>query len=265
MNIEENTTIQKFLEHNLSAKDTDAFLKRMEDDLRFRESVLFEKQLWETQNENHWSFIERVDPTLLKEYEQLFRSKETDSLKKAIEQARVNYHTSSAKSDKKWILYLAAAVVAILITVSVLMPGKLSSEELYTSYYDITDVPSLVSRGVGDSDEIIKAQELFEAKKYDEALKIFDQQLPFVSQNVATLLVYKGLAEMELNKYDEAIHTFDLLSNTDYIDASKGLWYKSLLLLKLNRQEEAKVVLLKIGEEPSNYRYKQAQDLLKQL
>lgn len=44
-----------------------------------------------------------------------------------------------------------------------------------------------------------------------------------------------------------------------------GLWYKALLYLKAGETENAKIVLLQIQESSSNYKYKEAKELLEKL
>jgi len=266
MSIEEDDKIIAFLEHRLSEEETKVLLERMESDIRFRESVLLEKQLWETQNEDSWSYVDKIDQSLLREYEVLFRSEDTITLKEAIKEASAQYHYQDKKpKSRKWISYLSAAVVLVFISISIFFKQGSTSEELYASYYDLNEIPSLVSRSNAGRSLLIEAQEFFEGKEYEKALAIFNEELPSVSENKGTLMIYKGVSEMELGKSKEAMITFESLSKTNLLDASKGLWYKALLLLKLNKPEEAKDVLNVIVKSSGNYKYKEAQELLAEL
>ncbi|MEP0265963.1 hypothetical protein [Dokdonia sp.] len=262
---EENKHIESYLLGHLSTEEVALVEKRMSEDIRFRESVLIHKQLFESLSENNWSSAKNVDPKRLQEYEALYRDKETAQLKKAIAEAQSNYKKSTSNNKRPWLYYLSAALVAILITIAVLMPQQQTPQELYVAYYTVSDIPSLASRGTEEDTSLVDAEQYFEAGNYENALAILTPKVASVVHNKASVLLYKGISEMELGRSQNAEATFDQLIRSDLMDASMGLWYKALLFLKIEDKEKAKMTLLQIQKSSSNYKYKEAQALLEKL
>lgn len=262
---EENKYIEDYLLGKLSQEDEVVLQQRMSDDVRFRESVLLQQQLLESLSENTWSYAKNVDEKHVKEYEELYSNKETIQLKQVIKQAQNDYKNGASKNKRPWLYYLSAALIAILITIITLMPQEKSSQELYVDYYNTSDIPSLVSRGGGEDASLMDASRYFEEGNYNEALKILILKSSTDLKNRASILLYKGISEMELGQFDNAHASFDQLRNSDLIDAPMGTWYKALLYLKMNDSEKAKVLLTQISASSSNYKYKEAKELLEKL
>lgn len=265
MTEEENILIENYLLGNLTSEEVFDVEKRMLLDDRFRESVLLQKQLFETQNETEWSFAEKVDTTLVQEYEQLLKSEETIALKSAIEEASNSYQLPQKKKSKSIVIYLSAAVIALLICMTIFMTSTIDSQEIYAAYYNIDDLPSFVTRNTTKNEALIDAQSYFENKEYDKALPLWNEQLPLIQKNKANVMIYKGLTEIELGISDEAFNTFTKLTQTDLVDASKGYWYIALLHFKLDKPEEGKKVLEHILRSKDNYNYKEAKEILEKL
>lgn len=261
---EENTYIEDYLLGRLSQEEEVAVQKRMSDDIRFRESVLLQQQLLESLSENTWSTVKNVDEKRLKEYEELYKSEEITQLKQVIKQSENDYKKSTSKNKRPWLYYLSAALIAILITIAILIPKEQNPQELYVDYYDTSDIPSLASRGSGEDASLIDAEGYFEEGNYSEALKILIPKTSTNTKSKANVLLYKGISEMELEQFDNAHATFDQLRNSDLIDAPMGTWYKALLYLKMNDSENAKELLMQISAS-SNYKYKEAKELLEKL
>lgn len=262
---EENTYIENYLLGKLPKEEEVSVQKRMSDDIRFRESVLLQKQLLESLSESSWSYAEHVDVERLKEYEELYKSENSVQLKKAIVQAQNNYKNSVPKNKRPWVYYLSAAIIAILIGIAVLMPKQQNSQELYVDYYEISDIPSLVTRGGTEDTPLIDAERYFEERNYNEVLSILTPKVATATKNKASILLYKGISEMELNQFEKAHATFDELSTSDLIDAPMGIWYKALLYLKMDDSEKAKGLLQQITTSSTNYKYTQAKELLEKL
>lgn len=268
MNLEEeNNLIEAYLDGRLTLPDREAFERRMIDDEGFRESVLLQKQLSQALNEKDWSFAEKVDQDRLKSYETEFRRQETKDLAATLKKINVDYQSQESKRKRNfgpWLLYLSAAIIAVLIAVNGLLPSTYTPEELYANYYDSQELPSLVVRGENQS-ELAQAQLFFEKGDYLSALPVIEEQLVHESGQKATLYVYKGIAEMELNQYTSAAQTFETLSTSELLDASKGLWYAAILELKQGRIFETKKALERVIASPTNYKFKEAKNLLDEL
>jgi len=261
MNINEDILIERYLNKTLSIEEEEIVLGRIKNDATFKEKVLFEKQLFDTFDEEKWSFIENTKAQEVKEYSELFK-KET-RLKQVLEEAKTNYNTPKKKTNYNWYLY-AAAMIVLLIIVAPIINTSPSSSELYASYINTTELPSLSIRGNKNEDLRTKAQHLFEQKKYNEALSIFNNELDLSKKQTATVYLYMGIAQMELNQFEKAAHTFEALINSGLMDAPKGNWYKALLYLKMEKAEDSKVILNIISSKKL-YNHQKADDLLKEI
>lgn len=262
---EENKYIEDYLLGRLSQEDEVALQQKMSDDVRFRESVLLQQQLLESLSENTWSYAKNVDEKHLKEYEELYKSEETIQFKNTIKEVQNEYKNNTSKNKRPWLYYLSAALIAMLITIITLMPQEKSSQELYVDYFELSDIPSLVSRGNGEDASLIDAERYFEDGNYNEALNILIPKASTDTKSKASILLYKGISEMELEQFDNAHATFDQLSNSNLIDAPMGTWYKALLYLKMNNPEKAKELLTQISDSSSHYKYKEAKEILEKI
>jgi len=127
---EESTYIASYLLGYLSKEEVVRLEKRMSEDIRFRESVLLQKQLHASLDENDWSYAKNVAPEKIQEYETLFKSKETAQLKEAILQAQSDYKNKASKKKRPWLYYLSAAIIAVIITISILLPKDQTPQDL---------------------------------------------------------------------------------------------------------------------------------------
>ncbi|WP_299207516.1 hypothetical protein [uncultured Dokdonia sp.] len=262
---EESNIIEAYFLGSLPKEDVIRLEKRMSEDIRFRESVLLHKQLFESLSENDWSYAKNVDTKRLKEYEQLYKDKETLQLKETLKIANSAYQKKNSKNTKSLLFYLSAALIAIIITVGVLLPKQQTPQELYVDYYTVSDIPSLVSRGGVEETSLIDAERYFEEGNFNKVLDILTSEMTSTIQTNASVLLYKGISEMELKQYENAHTTFDQLIESDLIDAPMGLWYKALLYLKIGDKANAKAVLLQMNTTSSNYKRKETKELLEAL
>lgn len=146
MNLEDDILIERFLRNELSKKEEESFLERMDSDALFQEQVLLEKQLFESLNDDSWSFLEE-NTDEVKEYETILRSAEAQKIKEAISQVQKEHSTSTKKPQKKkWFMYSAAAAIALFFMINI-YNVKDSNQELFSFYLQETDLLALVNRG----------------------------------------------------------------------------------------------------------------------
>lgn len=262
MNLEEHILIEKFLKGKLSEDEQKAFSAKREADLAFNEKVDFEETLYNSLNDDNWSFLKKPESDELDEYITLFKSDETTKLKSVLQEVNATYQNTTKKKSKIWIIYASAAVVTLLICFLVLFNKSSSHLELYASYLDTSEMPSLVSRG--DESGIIRAQHFFEKGMYAEALPLFNDSITESDQPKSILSLYVGISQMELDQYEDAEKTFDMLIASNTLNASKGYWYKALLYLKANEIDKT-ITLLRMISSESLYNYQKANELLKEL
>ncbi|WP_108808893.1 hypothetical protein [Aquimarina spinulae] len=265
MSIDEQILIQDFLNNKLTEKERDLVLSRMESDKDFLEKVNFEKQLILNLNDSEWSISSNTNYSEIDEYEVLFRSESTQTLKDTLHIVNSEYQLQQKKRNQSWLLYTGIAVILVIIGLTLFSPFKTSPNKLYAYYLDLSELPSLVDRGNSEQKLLIKAQKLFEAKEYEQSLDILEEELSNAQENRATIYLYTGISQMELRQFDKAEISFNTLIENKFIDSPKGKWYKALLFLKKNDISKAKNILLQITESSSNYKFKEASELLSKL
>lgn len=260
--MEDEILIDNYLKGELSKDEEKAFLERLESDIAFNEKFQLEKQLFDALNEDSWSFTKKRNKELEK-YKTLLESEDIKALKDTLKSTTASFNTSDQNNKSRRIYYyLAAASVVVFLGFQFFFNQNVSNQDLYNDYVGLSDLPSFVSRN-DEANTLSEAQNLFEAKKYDEALTIFQSQ-PDDVENKSNVLIYQGIAQTKLGRYKEAEDTFNSLINSDLLDANKGYWYKALLYLKQSRVEDTKEILNRIVSE-NLFNKKKAQDLLSEL
>lgn len=264
MSLEEDILIERFLKNELSETEKNKVLESINSDALFREKVLFEQQLFDTLDENSWSFAKNVDTSKVKEFENLFKSEEIIYIKKTIAKANENFKKKKKNRFKKWQIYSSAAIVALLISVYALKPQNLSTNEIYTKFINSKEIPSIINRGnEKDFKKLVKGQRYFENKEYSKSAALFSSELKN-NLNNSNVYILLALSQIEIDDFKNAEITLDSLLNSNLIDAQKSYWYKSLLYIKSNQIEKARNTL-SILIKNSYYKNKQAIKLLEEI
>ncbi len=107
-----------------------------------------------------------------------------------------------------------------------------------------------------------QALRLYEQKRYDQAIVLFDELIQTESrvEERYTWLFYKGNAQLAQGQLEKAIDTFDYLP-ADHPLYEDSRWYMALALLQLDRQEEAREVLKEVS--PQHEKHKEARKWIK--
>ena len=261
MIMEDDILIDNYLKGVLSKDEEQSFLARLESDIEFNKKFNLEKQLFEALDDRSWSFVAN-QTTETEAYKKVLEGDDLQNLKKTLSEVNLQLNSSPKNKNRNLFYYLAAASIVVLLGFQLFFNQGISHQDLYNDYIALDDLPSFVSRG-GDENQLIKAQELFEDRKYEDALVIFKSQIDLAGRG-GDLVIYKGISELELKKYNEAEETFNTLINSNLLDAEKGYWYKALLFLKQDRVEDLKQVLNKIISS-NLYNKVKAETLLKEL
>ncbi|MCB0839710.1 MAG: tetratricopeptide repeat protein, partial [Bacteroidetes bacterium] len=181
-----------------------------------------------------------------------------------IEQLNQQFSQTQSTSRRYTYVYLAAAVLAILIAVIwFLQPDqKYTPEELVAEFFVPRFAPDIAGQGE-DAEQILRmAHSRFNQRSFDEAINLYKEVLSSDSLN-ATLRVeaqfYLGQSLMKQDDFDEALHYLNRITDGPY--SQLGQWYTALSYLALNRTEEARVILEKIAQNPTHDQYKDAGSL----
>lgn len=259
--MEDDILIDNYFKGLLSEDEKKSFLERLSTDALFYEKFELEGQLINSLSDDGWD-LSKVPNEEVKAYSDLLKKEELLKLKRTLSDVNSKFNEKKSNSTRKLLYYSVAACIIALLGLQLFFNQNISNQELYYDNIGLNDLPSFISRS-DESNPLVNAQELFENKKYEEALLIFKYEVG--SKDVsANVLIYKGIAETELGQYNDAQETFDSLLNSNLLDAQKGYWYKALLYIKQNRVEESKVILSKIVSQEL-YKNNEAQKLLKQL
>lgn len=260
--MEDEILIDNYLKGELSEDEEKVFLERLESDIALNKKFQFEKQLFDALNEDSWSFTkERNKET--EAYKNLLDSEDIKALKDTLKSTTTSYNSPNhSNKGKRFFYYLAAASVVVFLGFQFFLNQNVSNQDLYDDYIGLSDLPSFVSRN-DEANTLYQAQRLFEDKKFEEALIVF-QSSSGNQEYKGNIFIYQGIAQTELGRYNEAEKTFNSLINSDLLDSNKGYWYKALLYLKQNRVDGAKEILNIIVSE-NLFNKKKAQDLLNEL
>lgn len=120
---------------------------------------------------------------------------------------------------------------------------------------------STLVRGESGSAPLETALDLYNNKKYTEALAFFEEASKS-TDDLATTAYYQGLTHLYIGNYQEATGflTADVIKQSRY--AQQARWASALATLKLNNRDKARTVLTLIVQDPTHYKYDNAVELL---
>ena len=162
----------------------------------------------------------------------------------------------------KRLLPIAAMLVIFFGVYNFFIGNKLTTSQVYESYFETYDGPSTLRTAEGI--ELIEwetASKLYSEKKYSDALSHFTKAEGQVPQYL--LHYYRAMCDLNLDApyYQRAINKLDLVLETDNDFHEQALWYKALALLNTERKREAFDVL-KLLVERNGYKAAQAEKIL---
>ncbi|WP_435681361.1 tetratricopeptide repeat protein [Nonlabens sp.] len=242
----DNILLEKFFKDQLNDNEKDLFEKRKLDP-EFMEQLVLEKQLYDTFNDNSWSFANSVDKAIVEDYQESFESEDIQKLKNtldSISSGNTTYHF-----NWKPLLFAAAAIVVIILSISGFNNDSSNADDLYAAYFDKNEVIYSVVRSSENETTFNKASELYLNGDYKLALPLINETITNFENDLPTLLIMKGISLTELGSYEQAAVVYDELIESNYIDSQKGYWYKGLLILKKGEVEKALVIFNKIKNE----------------
>lgn len=248
MDNQDNITISKYINGELTGAELVAFEKLLQEDEALKHEINFHKIVDETLTEDYQT-INGIDEGERLEFEGIL-SKVMNG-KEMVEEL-----ADKPISIVRKILPFAALAAAVALLLF-LVPGLQNSnsafaDDFYKPYTYQAD-PTL-----GDVNEGIKA---YQDKDYKTALDIISENL----DGDLKLLLLKGNAEYNLTKYDEAILSFEEVKEKTGNQSFKNYanWYLALTYLKKENKNQATKLLKQLSED-SDY-YAQSKVLLKKL
>ncbi|MDH7446935.1 tetratricopeptide repeat protein [Aquimarina sp. 2201CG14-23] len=257
--------IDDYLNDMMSDSEKQAFEERLRTDAVLAKELKLQKDMLTIYEDKEWlegnkEALQTDKATKLKSF---FESDEAVDLKATIKDVVIE-NRSVSLNKSYWYMGIAASI-AILFTISLFVFKSDDYDELYAEYIQTDEIPSLVTRGEETNKLLENAQLLFEDKKYQKATESFEAYHKSETLVEPLSYIYYGIALTELSEFDQALKQFDKLSNSNTLQSKKANWYKALVFLKQKNKSELKKVLQTITGDKSNYKYKEAQELLKKI
>lgn len=158
---------------------------------------------------------------------------------------------------------LATSLAAILILALLLPPfwqTIYTQNDLYAEYATKhRTAPAFVTRG-GIENLLLQAENAFTQGQYAQAIQAFDAYVVQQPTQKTDILLWRGLAHLELEQFADALRDFTELSQSDTALKFEGMWYGAMVHLKQGDVEASKKQLVHI-KKGADY-YEDAQDLL---
>lgn len=257
--------IEAYLSGNMSTEDTKQFELEIASQPELKEEVALYKSLNHHLTGTYDDDDSPSSTAYKKEIESYIQSDEGEAIKKKLLKVKEDYNTTSEKEKPKShsLYYILSAAAAVILLFGVLFTGN-SNESLYTDYYQASDLPSFTNRS-DQASLLSKGSTAFKEGNLDTSLTSFQEYISTGKEVDPLVYVYTGLIYSEKENLEKAIEQFGFLENAQGLDRSRALWYKALTYLKFDKVAEAKIMLTSILEDPSNYNYKEAKELLEKL
>lgn len=258
--------IASYINNEMNEAEKTAFEALLKDDNELASFVETCASLDSVYNENTWNIKSNASVAEVKALANEFRSDDVITLSETIRNIQKQDNSSTTKKNKKTYFYLISSAVTIAAVMTLFyftFMQYLTGSEAFEEYHNWNTLPSFVEKGDVE-DTPAKAEGLFEAGKYQEALAIFIENAKSTTYD-PNIHLYIGVCYVELENYPKAMQTFDELLNSNTLDNHKGYWYKALTYLKQNDAENAKKILQTLVQDANNYNYEKAKELLKKL
>lgn len=193
------------------------------------------------------------------------KSEEAQVLEQKLREGQKGYEE---KTNSRYTAYkYAAAIVAFIVVLGAWMlffRDVDTPKTLYTEYYRTADLPSFVKRNDAE-DMIFPIVNHFKNENYTKTLTAFAKYKETVITVDTTLYLYVGMSHLALEEDEKALTSFDLVVNSGLLDHSKGLWFKALAYLKMENRVNTRKILNEIVENPANFKFREAKELLEKL
>ena len=163
----------------------------------------------------------------------------------------------------KWITAISAVLVVAFIYSQFF--ATLSLPTLYDQQVNWNELPSFTTKSGSRNNPLIELEKAFQAQNYKQTITLSQGILDTVSTPNTSVLLYMGAAQLELDQYAQALASFNKVSRSESLDAHMGYWYTAMVFLKQGNKNQAIRALKRVESDSTNYKYKQALELLEQL
>lgn len=166
-------------------------------------------------------------------------------------------------NTRKW-WYAAAsllALVAVSATLYLQTNRNLSTDSLFSQYYNSENIVDITRGDENIVDAVIK----FQQKDYSTASVMFKKILDKDESNIAVWFYY-GISNIETQNYQNSIKAFNTIINqNDNLYLEHAEWYLGLCYLKNNQKDKAMDQFVAIASNPENFHHQEAKNILEKL
>jgi predicted Zn-dependent protease len=177
----------------------------------------------------------------------------TPELKAILQPLTKQYFQQKQQSAKvfgmKRSLYMLAAAASVALILFLAIPGVSADN------YPVDDMSGAIVRG--NEDEMAKAAQLFNNKKYAEAANAF-LQLKAKNPNDATINYHLGISLVKQQRDGEALPLFEELAKGESVYQDDANFFAALSAYHLQQNDKAKQYAQAVRKESKFYKYARA-------
>ena len=215
--MEDYEYISDYFNRSLSAEEMKQFDQKIQEDPVFAEEVAF-----------YCSSLSVIKDELSEEKKKRFR--EIYNAEEAPKQNK-----TPVIFMRRWLKLAAAAAVVIIVIAGWFWWSQPTAMELADKYINENFSELPVTMGNGDS--LQKGKDLYNDKKFAEALEQFETILRADTGNMEAKK-YAGIISLKLRQYDKALEYFIRMENNTKLEVNPGKFYHALVLLERNQDND---------------------------
>lgn len=138
------------------------------------------------------------------------------------------------------VYYTAGALALLVIGLSLYMYNRdFSNSKILQEYYLPATASANFRSSGADNLELVKAMELYQEKKFEKAIALFEKILAKDSTKIGVNL-YSGISHMEIQEYNKANERFQRILNNQpnpFVESAK--WYLGMCYIMTNNRDKA--------------------------
>ncbi|MEO1626192.1 MAG: tetratricopeptide repeat protein [Bacteroidota bacterium] len=146
--------------------------------------------------------------------------------------------TPSPRFPRKYIWFIAAALLLLSLLFVLLLPSSASNEKMYAQYFEPYPM-QLGDRSQDPSDWMRQLEDQYTKQNYAAALQILQAQAE-TTQKEKKWLLYLGICQLESDQITAALSSFEQFEENDPVYWYEANWYAALAHLKAGQLAEAK-------------------------
>ena len=253
--------LERYVNGHMNADEAELFEKEIRSNTALQEFLALYDTIDAYEDDTDWPEI-AIDKEQLKAIAQKFRDPDTVAFAGKVRDFQ-KQHTSSSDSLRTRLIAYASVAACILLIVFLFWPSGTDLNAIYSDHSSWQELPSFTVKGDTPEEQKSAMERAFRSGEYGHAIALSDTIINNSVSIQPNVLIYKGIAQLELNRFKDAVKTFTALSNSDALDAHKGYWYTALVYAKQGNRDLFIEALRKVVSDSSHFKYEDAFRLLK--